>query len=122
MEGLALHWQLSDRKATLCQRTTTAPFYRLFAMPGGESLPPRPALIRDDVAGAAIAVEVWQIDVSDFGDFVSKIPAPLGIGKVTLADGSEVPGFIAEPRAADGAEEITHLGGWRAWLANQSAC
>jgi allophanate hydrolase len=102
MEGLALHWQLKDRNATLRQRTTTASCYRLFAMPGSDTLPPRPALIRDDADGATI--------------FVSKIPAPLGIGKVRLADGSEVPGFIAEPRAVEGAEEITRFGGWRSWL------
>lgn len=116
MEGLALHWQLKDRNANLRERTTTAACYRLFAMPGSDTLPPRPALIRDDTAGAAIAVEVWELGAAEFGDFVSKIPAPLGIGKVRLADGSEVPGFIAEPRAVDGAEEITSFGGWRAWL------
>jgi allophanate hydrolase len=120
MEGLALHWQLKDRNATLRQRTTTAPCYRLFAMPGGDSLPPRPALIQDDAAGAAIELEVWELGIAEFGDFVSKIPAPLGIGKVRLADGGEVPGFIAEPRAMDGAGEITRFGGWRAWLAAKS--
>jgi allophanate hydrolase len=119
LEGLALHWQLKDRNAKLRQRTTTAPCYRLFAVPGNETLPPRPALVRDDSAGKAIAVEVWELGAAEFGDFVSKIPAPLGIGKVRLADGNEVPGFIAEPRATEGAEEITRFGGWRAWLADR---
>lgn len=121
LQGLALHGQLTDRNARLVQRTTTAPCYRLFAMPGNGTLPPRPALIHDDSAGSAIAVEVWELDKAAFGDFVSHIPAPLGIGKVTLADGSEVPGFIAEPRARHGAEEITSFGGWRAWLARESS-
>jgi allophanate hydrolase len=121
MEGLALHWQLADRNATLRQRTMTAPCYRLFAMPGSDTLPPRPALIRDDAAGAAIALEVWELGAAEFGDFVSKIPAPLGIGKVRLADGSDVPGFIAEPRAMEGAEEITRFGGWRPWLEGEYA-
>jgi allophanate hydrolase len=73
-------------------------------------------LVRDEAAGAAIEVEVWELEPAAFGDFVSKIPGPLGIGKVLLASGEEVPGFIAEPRATAGAEEITRLGGWRAWL------
>jgi hypothetical protein len=60
---------------------------------------------------------VRELDPAAFGDFVSKIPEPLGIGKITLADGTQVPGFIAEPRAVHGAEEITSFGGWRAWLA-----
>jgi allophanate hydrolase len=115
LEGLPLHWQLADRGATLREKTTTAPVYRMYAMPASGSIPPRPALIRDDAAGAAIEVEVWELDTSAFGDFVSKIPGPLGIGKVLLDSGEEIPGFIAEPRATQGAEDITRFGGWRAW-------
>jgi allophanate hydrolase len=120
LQGLALHWQLADRSAVLREKTTTAPVYRMFAMPAEGSIPPRPALIFDDQSGAAIEVEVWELEPAAFGDFVSKIPAPLGIGKVTLASGEQVPGFIAEPRATQGAEEITSLGGWKAWLAARS--
>lgn len=116
LAGLPLHWQLADRGATLRESTKTAPVYRMYAMPGSGSIPPRPALIRDDSAGTAIEVEVWELDASAFGDFVSKIPGPLGIGKVLLESGEEVPGFIAEPRATQGAEDITRFGGWRAWL------
>lgn len=116
LEGLALHWQLADRKAVLRKKTTTAPVYRLFAMPASDGIPPRPALVHSAQGGAAIEVEVWELEPAAFGDFVSKIPAPLGIGKVTLASGESVPGFIAERRAIDGAEEITHLGSWRTWL------
>jgi allophanate hydrolase len=73
-------------------------------------------MVHDEKNGAAIEVEVWELEPAAFGDFVSKIPAPLGIGKVTLASGEQVPGFIAESRASSGAEEITSFGGWRAWL------
>jgi len=38
-----------------------------------------------------------------------------------MANGEELPGFIAEPRAAAGAEEITGFGGWKAWLASKSS-
>lgn len=116
LEGLALHWQLAERGAVLREKTRTAPVYRMYAMPATGSIPPRPALIRDDGAGAAIEVEVWELESAAFGDFVSKIPGPLGIGKVLLESGEEVPGFIAEPRATAGAEDITRFGGWRAWL------
>jgi allophanate hydrolase len=116
LEGLPLHWQLADRGAALREKTATAPVYRMYAMPGSGSIPPRPALIRDDASGAAIEVEVWELDASAFGDFVSKIPGPLGIGKVLLESGEEIPGFIAEPRATQGAEDITRFGGWREWL------
>ena len=116
LEGLALHWQLADRGAVLREKTRTAAVYRMFALPAVGAIPPRPALIRDDANGAAIEVEVWEMEPAAFGDFVSKIPGPLGIGKVLLESGEEVPGFIAEPRATDEAEEITDFGGWRAWL------
>ena len=118
MEGLALHWQLADRGAVLRQRGKTAPCYRLYAMPASGKLPARPALVRDDEHGAGIALEVWELEPAAFGEFVAAIPAPLGIGKVSLEDGSEVPGFIAETRAVHGAIEITSFGGWRAWLAS----
>ena len=121
LEGLPLHWQLAERGAILRSRTKTAPVYRMFAMPAVGSIPPRPALIRDEENGAAIEVEVWDLSPAAFGDFVSKIPGPLGIGKVLLENGEELPGFIAEPRAADGAEEITGFGGWKAWLASRSS-
>jgi allophanate hydrolase len=116
MQGLPLHWQLADRGATLVRRGRTAPCYRLFAMPASGSIPPRPALVHDGEDGASIEVEVWSLSAAAFGDFVAQIPAPLGIGKVMLADGRALPGFIAEPRAVHQAEEITSFGGWRAWL------
>ncbi len=46
-----------------------------------------------------------------------EVPPPLAIGTVTLADGTSVKGFVAEPRALTGAEDITHLGGWRLYRA-----
>ena len=89
-------------------------------MPPTGTIPPRPALIRDDAGGAAIEVEVWELEPAAFGDFVSKIPGPLGLGKVKLASGEDVPGFIAEPRAVEGAEEITSLGSWRNWISQKA--
>jgi allophanate hydrolase len=39
------------------------------------------------------------------------------MGKLELADGSVVNGFICEGIAVAGAKDITEYGGWRAWLA-----
>jgi allophanate hydrolase len=61
-------------------------------------------------------VEVWSLTPSAFGAFTAEVPAPLAIGNVALADGSAVKGFICEPAALDGATDITHHGGWRAYL------
>ncbi|MBW6532936.1 allophanate hydrolase [Sphingomonas sp. RRHST34] len=113
LEGMPLHWQLTSRDARLVAATTTAPSYRLYAI--ANSTPPKPALIHA-AGGAAIAVEVYELDVAAFGSFVVEVPAPLAIGSVTLADGSVVKGFVAEPRAIEGARDITALGGWRAYI------
>ena len=114
LKDMPLHWQLTSRNATFVKATTTAETYKLYAMAG--SLPPKPALVHDADGGAAIAVEIYELDVSAFGSFVAEVPPPLAIGTVTLADGEQVKGFVAEPRALTGATDITHLGGWRAYI------
>jgi allophanate hydrolase len=81
------------------------------------STPPKPALIHD-AAGASLEVEVYELGVEAFGSFTAEVPPPLAIGTVALEDGSSVKGFVAEPRAVVGAEDITHLGGWRAYVAS----
>jgi len=105
---------LQGRGATLVKTTKTAPLYRMYALAGGP--PYRPGLILDQEKGAAIDVEIWSVPADQFGSFVAGIPAPLGIGKVRLADDTTVCGFICEPYGIDGAEEITELGGWRNYL------
>ena len=119
MQGLPLNPQLTDRHARLKARTQTAPNYRLIALPGGP--PHRPGLIRVPSGGVAIEVEVWSVPEEQFGSFVAGIPAPLGIGKLELADGTQVSGFICEGHAVAGAVDISHFGGWRAYLAQRAA-
>jgi allophanate hydrolase len=55
-----------------------------------------------------------------FGSFVAGIPAPLGIGKVLLRNGTRVSGFLCEGIAVADAEDISALGGWRQYLSSQS--
>jgi allophanate hydrolase len=117
LEGMPLHWQLTSRNATFVGAFETAPTYRLYAM--ADSVPPKPALVFDE-GGAAIKLEVYELGVAEFGSFVVDVPPPLAIGTVTLADGSSVKGFVAEPRALAGAEDITALGGWRAYIASKA--
>ncbi len=116
LEGQPLHHQLTDRGARLVARTATAPTYRMVALPTD---PPKPGLVRVASGGAAIEVEVWALDTAGFGSFVAAVPAPLAIGTVLLADGTSVPGFTCEGVAAEGADDITGHGGWRAWLASR---
>ncbi len=113
LSGLPLNGQLLERRARLVATTSTAPAYRLYALPDGK----RPGLARVSNDGAAIACEVWDMPLEHFGSFVAGIPAPLGIGRLELADGSWVSGFICEPIGIADARDITAYGGWRAWLA-----
>ena len=115
LSGLALNGQLTQRGALLVAEVRSAPVYKLVALPGGP--PKRPGMVRVAQGGAAIAMEIWELPASQFGSFVAGIPAPLGIGTVELEDGSTVQGFVCEHHALAGAQDITHLGGWRAYLA-----
>ena len=114
LAGLPLNHQLTSRKAVLKETTETADCYRMYLLAGGPPL--RPGMIRDEEGGTRLPVEIWRVPADQFGSFVAGIPAPLGIGKVELADGRWVSGFICEPIGLQGAEEITHLGGWRGFL------
>jgi allophanate hydrolase len=117
LDGLPLNWQLRERGAVFVNKTHTASAYRMYALAGGP--PFRPGLIRDTRNGAALEVEVWNIPVGEFGGFVAAIPAPLGIGKVEMADGRWLNGFICEGYAIPEAKDITHCGGWRNYIAQQ---
>jgi len=115
MSGLPLNAELTGRGGRLVERTATAPGYRLFALPGGP--PERPGLVRAYAGGGSIEVEVWELPEAAVGGFVAGIHPPLGIGTLTLADGSQVKGFLCEAHAVAEAKEITALGGWRRHLA-----
>ena len=117
LSGMPLNTQLTERGARLLGPAHTAPDYRFFALP--HSQPPKPGLLRVNAGqGAPIALEIWEMPVAHYGSFVALIPAPLGIGTLTLADGTTVQGFLCEPQALIDATDITHFGGWRAYIAS----
>ena len=117
LAGQPLNHQLLERGARLAARTTTAPAYRLVALT--DTSPAKPGLVRVDDDGTAIEVEVWDVPIDRFGSFVDGIPAPLAIGKLELADGSWVNGFVCEPVGIERATDITDFRGWRAYLQSQ---
>ena len=114
MSGLPLNAQLTELGGRLEYAATTAPVYRFYALPGDP--PRRPGMVRVAEGGGAIELEIWSLPTAEVGSFLRKIPAPLGLGTVLLADGGVVPGFLCENHATAGAEDITALGGWRAYL------
>lgn len=117
LRGEPLNPQLTDLGGTFVKACRTAPIYRFFALAG--TVPPKPGLVRVLEEGFAIEVEVWALPPESFGRFVSMIPAPLGIGTLTLEDGSTAKGFLCESYATADAVDISHLGGWRAYLSSE---
>ena len=112
MSGLPLNHELLREGGTLVRAVNTLPCYRLYALAGQ----PKPGLIRA-AGGVAIETEVWRLTPAAFGRFVDAIPTPLGIGTITLADGTTARGFLAEPAGLEGATDISEYGGWRAYCA-----
>jgi allophanate hydrolase len=112
LSGEPLNHQLLELGARLVAATTTAPRYRLFDL---GTTPARPGMVREPAGGEAIALEVWEFEADGLGTFLPRVPAPLAIGSVELADGSTVLGFLCESYALDGARDITDFGGWRAY-------
>jgi allophanate hydrolase len=114
LSGQPLNRQLTSRGARLLKSCRTAVNYRLFAL--ANTTPPKPGLVRTlGFTGPGIETEVWRLTPRAFGEFVAEVPAPMGIGTITLDDGSEVKGFLCEVAALDRARDITEFGGWRAY-------
>ena len=116
LSGMALNHELVSRQARFLRAVATKPDYRLFALAGGP--PFRPGLMRVAAGeGVAIDTEVWAVPAGAFGSFVAGVPSPLGIGTTQLADGTTPKGFIVEAEGLKGATDISHFGGWRAYMA-----
>ncbi|RJL35490.1 allophanate hydrolase-related protein [Bailinhaonella thermotolerans] len=113
MRGLELNGNLVDAGATFLREDSTAPWYRLWSIDDRH-----PAMIRTtDGSGVSVAVEVWEVPAEGLAGVLLSEPAGLSIGKVSLADGTEVLGVIGEPFLVEGKREITEFAGWRRYIA-----
>ncbi|MCK8786630.1 allophanate hydrolase [Roseomonas sp. NAR14] len=123
MAGLPLNPQVTALGGRFLAEARTAPCYRLYdlgARPGLLRVAPRDRPGDDAVAGrrqagAAIAGELWALPTAAIGALLAQVPAPLGFGRVALAEG-EALGFLCEAAGIEGAPDITATGGWRAYL------
>ncbi len=116
LTGMPLNPQLTDRNSLLVTSTTTSPHYAFYALAGGPPFRPGLKRVSKEENGEAIFVEVWAVPQEHFGSFVAGIPAPLGIGKLELANGDWVTGFICEPYGLDDATDITAFKDWREYI------
>jgi gamma-glutamylcyclotransferase (GGCT)/AIG2-like uncharacterized protein YtfP len=110
MRGLELNPNLVAAGAAFVCEAKTEPAYRLWSIEDRH-----PAMIRVKDGGVSVALEVWSVPAEGLADILLKEPPGLSIGKVRLADGSEVLGVLGEPILCEGQKEITHYGGWRSY-------
>jgi hypothetical protein len=110
MRGLDLNGNLLAVGAIFVRTTTTEAAYRMWSI--GDR---HPAMIKVTTDGVAIVVEVWAVPVSGVSKLLLLEPPGLCIGKVKLADGTEVLGVLGEPFLCEGEREITEWGGWRTY-------
>jgi len=117
LSGMPLNHELTSVGGVKLGDVRTAPDYQFYALAG--TVPPKPGLVRaPGFEGPGIVAEEWALPPAAFGQFVARIPAPLGVGKVTLDDGRQATCFLCESHALTGATDITQFGGWRAFRAS----
>jgi allophanate hydrolase len=121
MSCMPLNSELTDRGGRLVCAVETAPNYRLYRL---DTSPPKPGLVRtarDEAGSAAVAGELWALPAAGLASLLASLPTPMALGRVALSDGTEVVGFLCEPAALAGAQEITEYGGWRAYVSSDTA-
>ena len=112
MRGLELNGNMLNAGALFVREARTSAQYRLYSI--GDV---HPAMLRVPAGGAAIELELWEMPPPALAEILLSEPAGLSIGKVILADGTEVLGVLGEPWLCEGRPEITRHGGWRNYLA-----
>ncbi|HTY78171.1 MAG TPA: gamma-glutamylcyclotransferase [Candidatus Bathyarchaeia archaeon] len=115
MRGLALNGNMLGAGAAFVREARTAPIYRLWSI--GDR---HPAMIRAASGGASVELEIWAVPPEGLARILLQEPPGLCIGKVALADGTEVLGVLGEPLLCEGQPEITRYGGWRAYMASRT--
>jgi len=119
LSGEPLNHQITDRGGRFVRKAKTAPSYQLFALPG--TSPQKPGLVRIGAeGGVSIDLEIWDLPITEFADFVLQVPSPLTIGLIHLSDGRTVKGFLCEEVAVQDAENISAFGGWKSYLKCQT--
>lgn len=113
MRGLELENNLKEVNARFLKESQTERAYRLFSIDDKY-----PAMIKGD-GGAAIEVELYELDYQALEIILSKEPPGLTIEKIKLIDNSEVYGVVGLPFIIQNQKEITAYGGWRNYIKNK---
>ncbi|WNG87928.1 allophanate hydrolase [Mycobacterium sp. ITM-2016-00317] len=119
LRGQPLAWQLEQRGARWGGPAATAPLYRMAHL---RTEPPKPGLVCVGAeTGMSIRGELWWIGTAMLGDFLTALPAPMSLGRVALADGTEVVGFGCTLQSWLAGTDISHHGDWPGYLRRSAA-
>ncbi|MCW4353354.1 allophanate hydrolase [Hoyosella sp. YIM 151337] len=110
MRGFPLNHEIVRAGGRFRADVSTAPSYRMFALPGPV---PKPAVVRS-AGGTSLAGELWRLPDAGLGAFLAALPRPMTLGKVELQTGEWVVGFGCSDPAG---EDISSYGGWAAYRA-----
>ena len=111
MRGLSLNNNLLELDAEFQNETLTSSNYRLWSIDDRY-----PAMIRDEISGNKIELEVWTLSPEALISLLTKEPPGLCVGLVELDDGKRIFGVLGEPYILLNQKEITHFGGWRKYI------
>lgn len=114
MRGLELNANLINVGAQFVREATTDPYYRLWSIDDRH-----PAMMRVAQGGTAVALEIWAVPAQAIATILQQEPPGLCIGFITLADGTTMLGVLGEAYLCERGLEITHFGGWRAYIASK---
>lgn len=78
-------------------------------------------MLRVMAGGVSVAVELWSLSGDALLSVLLLEPPGLSVGKVSLADGTEVLGVLGEPFLCEEQKDISSFGGWRAYVADLAA-
>ena len=115
LSGERANPQLLELSGFLVEATSTAPTYTLLRIGTAD---PTPGLLRVPFGGSAIEVEKWRLPAASLAVLAGRLPAVLALGRVRLADGSDVLGYVCDAAVQTGAgdyavDDISEFGGWR---------
>lgn len=112
--GQPLNPQLTCHGARFRGTVRTVAEYRMHRL---ETDPPKPGLVRVREGGVSLEGELWELPREGFAAFVAALAAPMALGRVRLEGGACPIGFLCEPAALAGMQDISEWGSWPAYLA-----
>lgn len=110
MRGFALEKHMLKNHATFVREAKTASIYRMWSI--GDKYP---AMERVLNGGTWITLEIWSIPQANLINLLEEEAKGLVLGKVVLADGTQVLGILGENYIVQNQKDISKWHGWRTY-------